>query len=305
MYRASKRLGVPDNATVLEPGCGRADFITWPQGMRFIGVELDSISGRIAHGPPPRPGHPHRELPRHPPARGRRGDRQRALRRHEARPPRAEVLSARLLLRQVSGRPQARRRAGPGHEHYTLDKQNAAIREYLAEKADFLGAIRLPSDAFKREGTASSRTSCSCASGPSANRPARRSRMAGHAPLTSKDAEVPINRYFLNHPEMVLGTGAGRTRSMAGRLQRHRQRRSGRATPDAVERLAGSCLDIRSNLRHQSERPRPPSRHRHRLNGTSPKAVSLSAMTAHPPDRWTGKAPVVYGGTAPEIRRHA
>ena len=38
--------------------------------------------------------------------------------------------------------------------HYTLDKQNAAIREYLASKADFVGAIRLPSDAFKREGTA-------------------------------------------------------------------------------------------------------------------------------------------------------
>ena len=38
--------------------------------------------------------------------------------------------------------------------HYTLDKQNAAIREELAAKADFLGAIRLPSDAFKREGTA-------------------------------------------------------------------------------------------------------------------------------------------------------
>ena len=38
--------------------------------------------------------------------------------------------------------------------HFTLDKQNAAIREYLAEKADFVGAIRLPSDAFKREGTA-------------------------------------------------------------------------------------------------------------------------------------------------------
>src|SRR2546426_11198751 len=38
--------------------------------------------------------------------------------------------------------------------HFTLDKQNAAIRGYLASKADFVGAIRLPSDAFKREGTA-------------------------------------------------------------------------------------------------------------------------------------------------------
>src|SRR5205807_204978 len=38
--------------------------------------------------------------------------------------------------------------------HFTLDKQNGAIREYMASKADFVGAIRLPSDAFKREGTA-------------------------------------------------------------------------------------------------------------------------------------------------------
>ena len=37
--------------------------------------------------------------------------------------------------------------------HFTLDKRNAALREYGAEKADFAGASRLPSDAFKREGT--------------------------------------------------------------------------------------------------------------------------------------------------------
>ena len=37
--------------------------------------------------------------------------------------------------------------------HYTLDKQHPEIRERLAAQANFLGAIRLPSDAFKREGT--------------------------------------------------------------------------------------------------------------------------------------------------------
>ncbi len=37
--------------------------------------------------------------------------------------------------------------------HFTLDKQNAAIREYLADQADFVGAIRLPAEAFQREGT--------------------------------------------------------------------------------------------------------------------------------------------------------
>src|SRR5262249_25893024 len=49
MYEALARLGVPSNALVLEPGCGPGRFLYLaPQGMRFIGVELDSISGRIA-----------------------------------------------------------------------------------------------------------------------------------------------------------------------------------------------------------------------------------------------------------------
>src|SRR5262249_13746928 len=49
MYDGLARLGVPANALVLEPGCGPGRFLYLaPKGMRFIGVELDSISGRIA-----------------------------------------------------------------------------------------------------------------------------------------------------------------------------------------------------------------------------------------------------------------
>ena len=49
MHEALSRLGVPREATVLEPGCGTGNFMALaPQGMRFIGVELDSLSGRIA-----------------------------------------------------------------------------------------------------------------------------------------------------------------------------------------------------------------------------------------------------------------
>ncbi len=51
-----------------------------PSAMRFIGVELDSISGRIAGRCTPAR-HPDREFPRHQIARARRGDRQRPLRR--------------------------------------------------------------------------------------------------------------------------------------------------------------------------------------------------------------------------------
>jgi hypothetical protein len=49
MHEAICRLGVPPNALVLEPGCGIGNFMSQGlPGMRFIGVELDTISGRIA-----------------------------------------------------------------------------------------------------------------------------------------------------------------------------------------------------------------------------------------------------------------
>jgi hypothetical protein len=49
IHEAIARLGIPGNATVLEPGCGTGNFMSHgQQGTRFIGVELDRISGRIA-----------------------------------------------------------------------------------------------------------------------------------------------------------------------------------------------------------------------------------------------------------------
>ena len=47
--RRSAAWACPDNATILEPGCGTGNFMSEGKpGNRFIGVELDSISGRIA-----------------------------------------------------------------------------------------------------------------------------------------------------------------------------------------------------------------------------------------------------------------
>jgi type I restriction-modification system DNA methylase subunit len=110
--------------------------------------------------------------------------------------------------------------------HFTLDKQNAAIREYLGSKADFVGAIRLPSDAFKREGTA-------VVTDIVFLRKRDRGEPASHvdpdwlgiAPLEIDGAEVPVNRYFLNHPEMVLGTWS-RKDALWRRVQRPWQRRA-------------------------------------------------------------------------------
>src|SRR5262249_39166658 len=58
IHEAIRRLGIPTNAVVLEPGCGTGNFMSMaPVDMRFIGVELDSISGRIA-----RALHPHADI---------------------------------------------------------------------------------------------------------------------------------------------------------------------------------------------------------------------------------------------------
>ena len=95
--------------------------------------------------------------------------------------------------------------------HFTLDKQNAATRERLAERADFFGAIRLPSDAFKAEGTAVV-TDILFLRKRAKSDPARHADpdWLATAPLTIDDRTVSVNQYFLNHPEMVLGTWSSR-----------------------------------------------------------------------------------------------
>ena len=95
--------------------------------------------------------------------------------------------------------------------HYTLDKQNAAIREYLGDRADFLGAIRLPSDAFKAEGT-SVVTDIVFLRKRAPGQPENHAdyEWKQSAPAEVDGTFVPINRYFINHPEMVLGTLFGK-----------------------------------------------------------------------------------------------
>ncbi|MGE3999009.1 MAG: DEAD/DEAH box helicase family protein [Planctomycetaceae bacterium] len=209
IHDAIARLGVPDNATILEPGCGIGNFMSQGKnGQRFIGVELDSISGRIAKAI-----HPGQDI---------RIENFRDTRLPEDRIDAAigNVPFADLKLDYHGQKlslhdyffAKSVDALKPGGvlalvtSHYTLDKQNAAIREYLGSKADFVGAIRLPSDAFKREGTAVV-TDILFLRKRAAGEPAHHvdSDWLGVAPLSIEGVEVPINRYFLNHPEMVLG----------------------------------------------------------------------------------------------------
>ena len=210
IHEAIVRLGVPEGATILEPGCGTGNFMSHGQpGSRFIGVEMDSISGRIAKAL--HPGHDIRienfrdtKLPE---------DRIDAV---VGNVPFADVKldyrGQRLSLHDYFFA-KSIDALKPGGvmalvtTHFTLDKQNAAIREYLASKADFVGAIRLPSDAFKREGTAVV-TDIVFLRKRAKGEPEKHvdPDWLGVAPLSIEGMDIPINRYFLNHPEMVLGT---------------------------------------------------------------------------------------------------
>lgn len=210
IHEAISRLGVPGNATILEPGCGTGNFMSQgPPGLRFVGVELDDISGQIA-----RALHPDQDI---------RIENFRDTRLPEGRIDAAignvpfadlklEYRGLKLSLHDFffAKSVDALKPAGVlalVTSHFTLDKQNAAVREYLGSSADFVGAIRLPSDAFKREGTAVVTDIVFL-----------RKRAPGEAPhhgdpdwlrveaIDIEGAPIPINRYFLNHPEMVLGT---------------------------------------------------------------------------------------------------
>ena len=209
IHRAIHQLGIPSNATILEPGCGIGNFLSYGQpSQRFIGVELDSISGRIA-----RAIHPEHDI------------RIESFRDSKLPENRIDAVVGNVPFADLKLDHHGQKLAlhdyffaksidsmKPGGvlalvtSHFTLDKQNAAIREYLASKSDFVGAIRLPSDAFKREGTA-------VVTDIVFLRKRELGISANHvdddwlqiAPLAIDGAEVTVNRYFLNHPEMVLG----------------------------------------------------------------------------------------------------
>ena len=83
----------------------------------------------------------------------------------------------------------------------TMDKQNSKVRAALAQKADLLGAIRLPNDAFKANAGTEVTTDIlffqKCDRAPE--------REPDWVQVGKTEDGVPLNRYYLDHPEMVLG----------------------------------------------------------------------------------------------------
>jgi len=83
----------------------------------------------------------------------------------------------------------------------TMDKQNPAVRQYIANRAELLGAIRLPNNAFQRNANTSVVSDILFFQ--------KRDRASIEEPEWLNLKETPegysVNAYFAEHPEMVLG----------------------------------------------------------------------------------------------------
>ena len=84
---------------------------------------------------------------------------------------------------------------------FTMDKQTASARKYIAQRAELLGAIRLPNNAFKAAAGTEVVSDILFLQ--------KRDRMVDIEPewvhLAESEDGIQMNRYFLDHPDMVLG----------------------------------------------------------------------------------------------------
>ena len=84
---------------------------------------------------------------------------------------------------------------------YTMDKQSPEVRKYIAQRAELLGAIRLPNNAFKAN--AGTEVVSDIIFLQKRDRPIDIEPDWVH--LGENEDGFSINQYFLEHPEMVLG----------------------------------------------------------------------------------------------------
>ncbi|HVX09894.1 MAG TPA: DEAD/DEAH box helicase family protein [Pirellulales bacterium] len=301
MHDALLWLGIPANATVLEPGCGIGNFMSQaPAGMKFIGVELDGISGRIA-----RTIHPDADIrienfadTRLPENRidaviGNVPFADVKLDYHGKKLPLHDFFFAKSLDNLKPGGIMALVTS-----HFTLDRVNDELRQYLGSKADFLGAIRLPSDAFRRQGTQVV-TDIVFLRKRLTGEPARHEEAEWHrsTPIEIDGEEISINRYFQRHPEMVLGTFSRKNRlyddgySLASNGDLASQLR------EAVSRLPQNIASVTPSAAQESQSPAstfvPPPALSHVTEGSF--FVGENRVIHQMED---GEArPVTYGGT--------
>ncbi len=253
MYTALQRFGF-EGGRILEPACGLGHFIgAMPDELhrrsQITGIEIDSITARLA-----RTLYPDADL-RHQPFEEARladgfydvaisnipfGD-------YQPFDPRFKKWNFVIHDYFFAA---ALEKVRPGGlllfitSRGTLDKVDGALREYLSQQADLLGAIRLPNDAFKRNANTEVTTDIVML----------RKRLPGELPQSpswktlqtitnSAEESMAVNEYFAAHPEMMLGE-----MGLTGRMYRQGEPTLVGNGRDLAEQLAEAVARLPQNV---------------------------------------------------------
>lgn len=210
IYDTVEQMGF-STGNILEPACGTGNFFGMlPEGMqgsKLYGVELDSITGRIA-----KQLYPSANI---------------AITGFE----KIELPDSFFDL-AIGNVPFGNYKLGEKrydnqnfliHDHFfakaldkvrpsgvvafvtskgTMDKQSPEVRRYLAQRAELLGAIRLPNNAFLKN--AGTEVTSDILFLQKRDRPIDVDRDWIH--LAKDENDITLNSYFAEHPEMILGT---------------------------------------------------------------------------------------------------
>ena len=211
IWQAARTLGFT-TGRVLEPGCGSGNFIGFaPPGAAMTGIELDPVTAALAQRLYPEA-------------------RIQAESFADTRLPEAsfDLAIGNVPFGQAVLHDRVHNRHGHSiHNHfivkslhltrpgglvivltsrYTMDARNPAARREIAELADLVGAVRLPSGAHQRGAGTTVVTDLLIL----------RRREPGRTPDPTPweqarltrigDAELPVNEYFLANPHLILGT---------------------------------------------------------------------------------------------------
>ncbi len=124
---------------------------------------------------------------------------------------------------------------------YTMDRQSSSVRKYLAERADLVGAIRLPNTAFQKVANTKVTTDLIILRKRHPGEPVGGAVWTG---LRSVDG-IEINEYFADLPEMMLGTMELTGTQYAGQEPTLAPREGDLSTQlaEAIDRLPSGLLD--------------------------------------------------------------
>lgn len=218
IYSALERFGFA-GGRVLEPGAGIGLFKgLMPAGMsantQYHGIEYDPITGAIAKALYPQS---HIQVGDFTETAVPKGHYDAAI----GNPPFANV--------KVTNDPEYRSKSFQLHDYFfaktidrvrpggvvvfvtskgTMDKASSRARQYLADRADLLGAIRLPQTAFKDHAGTEVVTDILFLQRRAPGTEPKGVAWTGTDTINVRNGRATINEYFSAHPEMVLGEQA-------------------------------------------------------------------------------------------------